>query len=458
MDNSGRILAIDDNREILLSLRVALGKYFDEVKLLSTPGVEAINLIKSAVFDVVLLDMNFTPGATDGKEGIEFLKKILSIDPTVAVVMITAFGDLDLAVQAMKFGAVDFILKPWENKKLIATITAAYNLCRSRREANDLRQTRQVLAHDIDQPFSQIIGRSEPMKKVLTAVEKVASTDAYVLILGENGTGKELVARAIHRLSNRASNLFVSVDMGAIPDSLFESELFGHNKGAFTDAKESKPGRFEMASGGTLFLDEIANIPLQMQSKLLGVLQTKQVSRLGSISSKTIDIRLISATNASLNDLVASGKFRQDLYYRINTIEIVLPPLRERDDDIIIIAEHYLDYFGKKYGKKNLKLSKAVHRLIYSYAWPGNVRELAHAIERAVIMTETSTIETTSILISNQQDVKLQIKSSSLNIEEVEKQAIIRALKVHNGNISNAAKDLGMGRTTLYRKMMKYGI
>lgn len=455
---SGRIIAIDDNQEILLSLRVALSKYFEEIKLYVSPSEEAISEISTGNYDVVLLDMNFTPGATSGKEGLDFLKRIISADPTISVVMITAYGDVNTAVQAMKVGAIDFVLKPWENKKLLATITSAYNLCKSKMETTELRQSRKVLASDIDQPFMQIIGESQSIKKVLTAIEKVASTDANVLILGENGTGKELVARAIHRLSNRSSQLFVSVDMGAIPETLFESELFGCVKGAFTDARESRPGRFEMASNGTLFLDEIANIPLTLQAKLLGVLQTRQVSRLGSVASKNIDIRLISATNASINQLVNEGKFRQDLYYRINTIEITIPPLREREDDILLLTNHYLGVYGKKYGKPNLKLSKAVQRLIHTYSWPGNVRELAHAIERAVIMTDSSIIEPESIFLSHQNQSKLQLNDSSLHIDDVEKQAILKALKVNNGNISNAAKDLGLGRTTLYRKIVKYGI
>lgn len=454
----GRILAIDDNSEILLSLRVALGKHFEEVKLLGDPGREAEKAIESGIYDVVLLDMNFTPGSTDGREGIEFLKKIIAIDPSISVVMITAYGDIELAVEAMKYGAVDFVLKPWENKKLLATLTSAYALTRSKRESSELRQIRQQLARDVDQPFAQIIGTSEPMKRVLNTIQKVAKTDANVLILGENGTGKELVARAIHRLSDRSSQLFVPVDMGAIPDSLFESELFGHTQGAFTDAREGKPGRFEMASGGTLFLDEIANIPLQLQPKLLGVLQSRRVSRLGAVIPKNIDIRLISATNASVQDLVSQGQFRQDLYYRINTVEITLPPLREREGDIILLAEYYLGVFGAKYKKRNLKLSKAVHRLIHSYGWPGNVRELAHAIERAVIMTDSTTIEPNAILIPHRGDSITSIGASSLHIREVEKQAIIRALRVHNGNISAAAVDLGMGRTTLYRKMTKYDL
>lgn len=459
MENkSGRIIAVDDNQEILLSLRVALSKHFEEVRLFVSPSDEVLSEVATGRYEVVLLDMNFTTGATSGIEGLDFLKKIVSADSTVSVVMITAYGDINIAVEAMKLGATDFVLKPWENKKLVATINSALNLCWSKREVSELKQSRTALACDIDQPFKQIIGESSSMKKVFLAIEKVASTDANILILGENGTGKELVARAIHRLSQRSSHLFVSVDMGAIPETLFESELFGCMKGAFTDAKENRQGRFEMASGGTLFLDEIANIPLAMQSKLLGVLQTGQVQRLGSVVPKNIDIRLISATNLSVQQLVSEGRFRQDLYYRINTIEITLPPLREREDDILLLANNYLAIYGKKYAKSSLKLSKAAQRLIYTYSWPGNVRELAHAIERAVIMTDSSTIEPESILLSSLTQAKSQMSKAILNIDEVEKQAIIKALKVNNGNMSGAAKDLGLGRTTLYRKILKYGI
>jgi len=459
MENKfGRIIAIDDNQEILLSIRVALSKHFEEVRLFVSPSDEVLSEIATGRYDAVLLDMNFTTGATNGAEGLNFLQKIISADSSISVVMITAYGDINIAVDAMKLGATDFVLKPWENKKLIATLNSALNLCKSRREVNELKLTRTALANDIDQPFINIIGESSSMKRVFSAIEKVASTDANVLILGENGTGKELVARAIHRLSQRLNQLFVSVDMGAIPETLFESELFGHQKGAFTDAKENRQGRFEMASGGTLFLDEIANIPLTLQSKLLGVLQTRQVQRLGSVTPKDIDIRLISATNLSVQQLVDEGRFRQDLYYRINTIEITLPPLRERDDDILLLANHYLSVNSRKYGKTNLKFSKAAQRLLYTYAWPGNVRELAHAIERAVIMTDSSTIEPESIFLASHGQEKNQAAKANLSIDEVEKQAIIKALKVNNGNMSGAAKDLGLGRTTLYRKIVKYGI
>ena len=457
MTNS-RILAIDDNREILISLRIVLGKYFSEVKCHAEPCAEAEGAIAQGFYDMVLLDMNFSPGATSGAEGLEFLGKIKTLDPNLAVVMMTAYGDIDLAVNAMKLGASDFVVKPWDNKKLVATVQAAIALTKSRREAGALRESQNLLSRTADQPFSTIIGESEAMRAVYNAIEKVALTDADVLILGENGTGKELVARAIHRLSLRAKKIFVSVDMGSIAETLFESELFGHTKGAFTDAKEDRAGRFEVANGGTLFLDEITNIPLTLQAKLLSVLQNREVTRVGSSTSKTIDIRLISATNADICQLVDSGKFRQDLYYRLNTIEIHLPPLRDRDDDIFLLAEFFLSQYSQKYAKGKIKLSKSTERLLKSYHWPGNVRELRHALERAVIMSESNVLEPDKLLLTVKLPTKVNNGQGSLNIEDLEKQAIIQSLKLHKGNVSLAAKELGFGRTTLYRKMTKYGL
>jgi DNA-binding NtrC family response regulator len=456
--SKARILAIDDNREILLSLRIVLSKHFAEVKCHPEPNTEAENAIMQGDYDVVLLDMNFSPGVTSGEEGLNFLKKIKLLDPNLAVVMMTAYGDIDLAVNAMKLGATDFVVKPWDNKKLLATVTAAYNFTLSQRELNSLKDSQKVISSTADQPFTNMIGNSDVMKAVYNTIEKVAATDANVLILGENGTGKELVARAIHRLSLRVDNLFVAVDMGSIAESLFESELFGHTKGAFTDAKEDRPGRFEVATNGTLFLDEIVNIPNTLQAKLLSVLQTRKVTRVGSCNAKNVDIRLISATNANISQLVEMGSFRQDLYYRINTVEIHLPPLRERGDDILLLAEHFLALYAQKYGRQNVRLSKSSLRLIKSYNWPGNVRELRHALERAVIMSDSKIIEPEAILLSTKQRGKDIAEKSSLNIEDVEKQAILESLKLHRGNVSLAAKELGLGRTTLYRKMTKYGL
>lgn len=455
-----KIIAIDDNKEILLSLRVLLSKHYDNICVFSKPSNEAEQEIAKGNTGVVLLDMNFTPGATSGKEGINFLKRIKDIDPAISVVLMTAYGDIDLAVNAMKIGASDFVVKPWENKKLLATVGAAYQLSLSNREIDTLRDTQKVISNAEDSPFNQIIGSSKAMQNVFDTIKKVAQTDANVLILGENGTGKELVARAIHRQSNRANQLFVGVDMGSIAESLFESELFGHVKGAFTDAKDNKPGRFEAANHGTLFLDEIANISPTLQAKLLSTLQNREVTRIGSSTAKPIDIRLISATNANINQLVDSGNFRQDLYYRINTIEIHIPPLRHREDDIYLLANHYLKVYSAKYGKTKVTLSKSAHRVLKSYAWPGNVRELRHALERAVIMCDGNVIEPQTLFL-NQKSSSVPsslVNSNSLNMEDVEKEAIVKALTMNKGNVSLAAKDLGLGRTTLYRKMSKYGL
>jgi DNA-binding NtrC family response regulator len=457
---STKVIAIDDNREILLSLRIILGKHYNEVICFQKPCIEAEQALAGGDVGFVLLDMNFSPGVTSGKEGLIFLERIKAIDPAVSVVLMTAYGDIDLAVNAMKLGATDFVVKPWENKKLLATVSAAHRLTISNREINTLRDTQKVISDVANTPFSHIVGQSEVMNSVFNTIKKVAKTDANVLVLGENGTGKELVARAIHKESTRADKVFMTVDMGSIAGSLFESELFGHAKGAFTDAKEERAGRFEAANNGTLFLDEIANIPQTLQAKLLSVLQSREVTRLGASVSKKIDIRLVSATNANIHQLVDNGMFRQDLYYRINTVEIHLPPLRERDDDIFLLANHFLSIYGSKYGKSNITLSKAAQRLIKSYSWPGNVRELRHALERAVIMCEGRVIEPDSLFL-NQNKPNSRTHSDeakSLNIEDVEKQAIIQALKVNKGNVSLAAKELGLGRTTLYRKMAKYGL
>jgi DNA-binding NtrC family response regulator len=453
-----RILAIDDNREILLSLRVVLGKHFAEVKCHAEPNTEAESNIAQNKYDVALLDMNFSPGATSGEEGLAFLEKIKSLDPNLSVVMITAYGDIDLAVKAMKLGATDFVVKPWENKKLLATVTSAIKLTLSRREIGSLQDSQKVVSRIADKPFEQMVGISDVMRKVYENIEKVACTDANVLILGENGTGKELVARAIHRFSARHDKLFVAVDMGSIAESLFESELFGHTKGAFTNANEDRVGRFEAANKGTIFLDEIANIPLNLQSKLLSVIQTREVTRVGSSNPKPIDIRLISATNANINQLVENSLFRQDLYFRINTVEITLPPLRDRGDDIFLLANHYLNFYTQKYGKPKMELSKNSQKKMISYNWPGNVRELQHALERAVIMSDTSTIEPESLFLSGKNKPNETPVGQNLNIEAIEKQAIIQSLKTNKGNISLAAKELGLGRTTLYRKIEKYDI
>ncbi|HNP95971.1 MAG TPA: sigma-54 dependent transcriptional regulator, partial [Cyclobacteriaceae bacterium] len=390
------------------------------------------------------------------KEGFEWLRQIKEKDPDAVVIMITAFGDVEMAVRALKEGATDFILKPWQNEKLIATISTAIKLKKSYNEVDKLRKAKQLLEEQISQPFRDIIGNSPAIKEVFALIDKVAATDANILILGENGTGKELVARAIHQKSLRKENSFVGVDMGAITETLFESELFGHKKGAFTDAREDRPGRFELANGGTLFLDEIGNLNTALQSKLLSVLQSRQVTRVGSNNPTDVDIRLICATNMPIHDMVEQGKFRQDLLYRINTVEIRIPPLCERVDDIPLLANHFLNFYTRKYHKEIVAFSEAAVMKLKKYAWPGNVRELQHAIERAVIMADSPTLQETDFLFSRKGGHSAE--SDTLNLDDVEKAAVVKAIQLHNGNISKAADELGLTRASLYRRMEKYGL
>jgi DNA-binding NtrC family response regulator len=382
----------------------------------------------------------------------------MEIDPSIVVIMITAYGDIETAVQAIKSGATDFILKPWQNEKLLATLSSALMLRKSRLEIDQLKVQQQQLSADMDQQFQNIIGRSPAMQQIYATIQKVAGTDANVLILGENGTGKELIARAIHRQSHRSEQVFISVDMGAVSESLFESELFGYVRGAFTDAKEDRAGRFEVASGGTLFLDEIGNLPLALQAKILNVLENRLIFRLGSNKPKTIDIRLICATNMNLHEMVTANKFRQDLLYRINTVEIKLPPLRERQEDIAILADHFLKIFSRKYHKSARKLSDAALKKLEFYQWPGNIRELQHVIERAVIMTDETVLQPGDFLFSGPQDQGESLIFDDYNLETVEKILIQKTLKKHRGNITNAARELGLTRTSLYRRMEKHGI
>lgn len=449
----GKILVIDDDKDILLSTKMVLKKEFDTIKTLSNPK-EIIPYIEKDIFDVVLLDMNFTTGSTSGKEGLEWLKRILEINEHIIVIMMTAYGDINLAIDSMKIGAIDFVVKPWDNKKLLATIISAYKLRKSKQEISKLKQQQNTLIKDIDHSYAEIIGKSENITTLLEIINKVAQTDANILILGENGTGKEVVARAIHRKSDRSENLFINVDLGAIPENLFESELFGHVKGAFTDAKEHRTGRFEIANNGTLFLDEIGNLSLPLQAKLLTAIQNKEIIRVGSNEPIPVNIRLICATNMPLKELVDKNEFRQDLFFRINTVEVNTPALRDRLDDIPLLADHFLEIYRKKYNKINTKISPEAIKKLRKYNWPGNVRELQHIIERTVIMSNSN--------ILNPQDFVINISdnngyNTNLNLEDIEKNTINRALKKHNYNVSAAAKELGLGRTTMYRKMTKYG-
>jgi DNA-binding NtrC family response regulator len=400
--------------------------------------------------------MNFSKDITSGKEGFYWLEQILGHDPSAVVILITAFGDVEMAVRALKAGATDFILKPWQNEKLVATISTAIRLKQSYNEVDKLKKAKEMLEEQISRPFGEIIGQSKAIQEVFTLIDKVAKTDANILILGENGTGKELIARAIHQRSLRKDNSFVSVDMGAITETLFESELFGHKKGAFTDAREDRPGRFELANNGTLFLDEIGNLSMSLQSKLLSALQSRQVTRVGSNQAMPVNLRLICATNMPLHKMVQEGTFRQDLLYRINTVELHVPPLAERVEDIPMLAQHYLNYYAKKYHKHVSSITPEAIDKLKRYAWPGNIRELQHGIERAVIMTDSATLQESDFLLSR--TVSSNPNSNTLNLDEVEKTAIVKALNMHNGNISKAADELGLTRASLYRRMEKYGI
>ncbi|MCG8702323.1 MAG: sigma-54 dependent transcriptional regulator, partial [Bacteroidales bacterium] len=387
MKQKGNILIVDDNKSILKALEMLLKHKYTTVKAISNPNL-IISEIQQNHVDVVLLDMNFSAGLNTGNEGLYWLGRILEEDSTISIVMITAYGDVDLAVKALKKGATDFVLKPWDNQKILATIQAAHQLSNSRREVTHLKEREQSLISAMSKDNKEIIGNSLAIKKVLNMVEKVATTDANILITGENGTGKEVITKEIHRLSNRAKKALITVDMGAISETLFESELFGHKKGAFTDAKEDRTGKMETASGGTLFLDEIGNLPLPLQSKMLTALQDKSISRIGDNKRIPIDFRLVCATNSNLTEMVEDGKFREDLLYRINTIHIELPPLRERGEDIIDLAHFFMDRFAQKYQKENATLSSKAKEKLMQHNWPGNIRELQHAIEKAIILSD----------------------------------------------------------------------
>lgn len=451
----GKILMVDDDEDVLLAAKMLLKKQNHHVIIEKNPNKIPF-LLNNDTYDVILLDMNFSKDITSGKEGFYWLEKILEKDPKSVVILITAFGDVEMAVKALKQGATDFVLKPWQNEKLIATISTAIRLRQSYSEVDKLRKAKEMLEEQIGKPFSEIIGESAPIKEVFGLVEKVAKTDANVLILGENGTGKELIARAIHQRSLRKDSSFVSVDMGAITETLFESELFGHKKGAFTDAREDRPGRFELANGGTLFLDEIGNLSMSLQSKLLSALQSRQVTRVGSNQSIPVDIRLICATNMPLHQMVKDGTFRQDLLYRINTVEIKVPPLCDRVEDIALLAQHYLDYYARKYHKPVNTISAGAMDKLKRYPWPGNIRELQHSIERAVIMTDSPSLQESDFLFSR--PVSSSASLETLNLDEVEKAAIVKALNLFSGNISKAADELGLTRASLYRRMEKYGL
>jgi DNA-binding NtrC family response regulator len=449
-----KVLIVDDDADVLLAAEIVLKRHFGRVTTADDPE-RLPTLLADGAYDVLLLDMNFSAGRTSGQEGLDWLNTVQRISPDTKVILMTAYGAVETAVKAIKEGASDFVVKPWDNDRLIATVASTLRFSQAARTVRALSSVQQVLNEDTGQIRREIIGSSSEMERILAQVRKVAATDASVLILGENGTGKELIARAIHRASPRAGRAFVHVDLGAIAESLFESELFGHKKGAFTDAREDRAGRFEVASGGTLFLDEIGNLSVQIQAKLLGVLQSQSVSRVGSDTPIAVDARIVSATNMPAEDLSNAEHFRQDLRYRINTVEIVLPPLRERPADIAPLLKYYTSRFAAKYNKAGVEIAPDAHKKLEQYHWPGNVRELVHSVERAVIMAEGDQLHTDDFLFKHDPP---PIDAANLNLENMEAQAIRRAIEKHDGNLSQAARELGLGRTTLYRKMAKHGI
>lgn len=455
MDKSGKILIIDDNEDVLFALNLLLEPYVDVIKVTTQP--ERIeHFMTTFQPDVILLDMNFSRDAISGQEGFSWLEKILKQDPQAVVLFMTAYSDTNKAVRAIKAGAVDFIPKPWEKERLLATLSSALKLRESRCEVTSLKQQMAVLGSPEDTSFD-IIGESAVMQDVFQTIEKLSNTDANILILGENGTGKDLIAKALYHHSPRVDNVFVSIDLGSIPETLFESELFGYERGAFTDAKKEKSGRIEVASGGTLFLDEIGNLSLPMQAKLLTAIEKRSIFRLGSTKSIPIDVRLICATNMNLHQLVDEGIFRQDLLYRINTIEIHLPPLREREDDVFLLADYFLAKFAHKYKKPIKGFTREARSKLQSYAWPGNVRELQHAIERAVILSDSSFLHPENFMLQNASSKKKN-EDILLNLEQLERDAIEKALRRSEGNVTRAAELLGITRFALYRKLEKLGL
>ncbi|GAA6205238.1 sigma-54 dependent transcriptional regulator [Thalassotalea sp. SU-HH00458] len=473
MKENGRILIVDDDDDILTAGKLLLKRKFSHISTCNLPE-HIPAFIQNQDFDVILLDMNFGPGESTGKQGFYWLKKILAIKPESIIIMITAHGGVDVAVEAMKLGATDFIAKPWQNEKVIATLSTAIQLGQTRTEAQALRQKNNILiaaSNQVNQPL--LIGDSTALTEIKSLIKRSAPTEANILILGENGTGKELVAREIHQQSLRANNIFMSVDLGAISESLFESELFGHKKGAFTGAQHDRIGRLKAADGGTLFLDEIGNLPLHLQAKLLTVLEQREVTPLGENKAIPFDVRIVCATNLAKDKLQNESIFRQDLLFRLNTVEVNLPPLRERIDDIKPISEYFIQLYGKKYHKANLSISAATIKRLQQEQWLGNIRALRHAIERAVIMSDNQTLtiddfqltdvssapstnHNKEFSIDNHEDK--QFFRGDLNLESIEKQTIHQALKKHRYNISHSAKELGLTRAALYRRMEKHGL
>lgn len=443
--SEAKLLIVDDDVDVLSAAKLLLKRHLKSVDIEKNPEKIPF-LINNGSYDIVLLDMNFTRDVSSGREGFQWLDRILDLAPNMIVVMVTAYGDVEMAVRAIKAGATDFVLKPWENDKLLATLQKAMDSRKS--EAGETAVSRV--------PQTQLIAQSTSMQRVLETAERVAPTDANILILGENGTGKTQLARHIHECSHRAQKPFVCVDLGALSENLFESELFGHVKGAFTDARDDRAGRFEEAQGGTIFLDEIGNLPLTLQAKLLTVIQERRVTRVGSNRPIAVDVRLLCATNRHIDTMVADRSFRQDLLYRINTIELELPSLRERPDDIPPLAEFYLKQFRKKYNRPVTSISSALIKKMQQYPWPGNIRELQHAVERAVILSQEKVLQPDDLFLKNAGPEPAA--ATAFDLEDMEKTMIVKALKRYNGNITDAARELGLSRAALYRRLEKYGL
>ncbi len=450
------LLIVDDNPAVLAALSQLLESEVEKIIGIKSPDLIP-GIMETREVDLLIMDMNFSRGATDGAEGLKWLKQVIRTDPDAVVVMITAYGELDLAIEAMKCGATDFISKPWDNEKLIATVRSGLMLRESRKEVRQLRSQKDHLSQSISASQEKLSGKSSEMSQVMETIRKVAPSDSNVLVLGENGTGKELIAREIHSQSERAGKVFVHVDLGSLSQSLFESELFGFNKGAFTDAKSDKAGRIEIASGGTLFMDEIGNLSMEMQTKLLNVLQNREIYRIGSNKALTADFRLISATNQDLCEMIARKQFREDLYYRINTIEITSPPLRERGEDVMDLAMHFLEKYKVKHQKHGLRFSPEAMEVIQSHKWPGNVRQLQHCMERAVLMTDGNKIEPGDIFPETH-DLPLRSDTRRPTLVEIEILTIRDSIRRNGGNLSKAARELGVARSTLYNKIKTFGI
>jgi DNA-binding NtrC family response regulator len=456
-DRSGSILVVDDDNDVLYTARLVLRGLFEKVDTIDRPGLIP-DYMKSCKYDVILLDMNYTRGSTSGKEGLEWLEKILRIDPAACILTTTAYGEINLAVQAMKNGAADFITKPWNKEQLVMSVSHVLSRNKGAGKISKNKEGHAGQANQVKNKYPEVISKSAVMARIKETIKTIASTDANVLILGENGTGKELAAWALHSESARSQNSFVHVDLGAIPETLFEAELFGHKRGAFTDAREDRAGRFEIASGGTLFLDEIGNLSLPLQAKILTAIQNREVIRIGSNHPIPVNVRLISATNKPLYEMAEAFEFRQDLLYRINTVEIMIPPLRERRDDIRLIAEYYLDLFSGQYGKLGIKFNEDTMQKLEDYHWPGNIRELAHAVERAVILCKSDTLKPDDFILRTKSSPAQFSEEPALRVEEYERKIISDALNKYNGNLSRAAEEIGIARSTLYRKIARFGI